>query len=210
MVVVVSQDSQEQIALSRRKLLLETWFWRGGAWPGCRVVPSGAGCTSCCVPPGKAGPRARLIPLPVISFCQHGQAVPYQHCWSLNLGWLENTSPRGITGVSEGLGTAEGFSKGTGTFGEAWALQQRLLVHAGTFYVPVFGSWWTESGEVRCAHISWFRESSLPPSRDPRGARAALGAGAKVVSLVISTRALAAETQQVICRNLSSPSLWSP
>lgn len=71
-------------------------------------------------------------------------------------------------GVSQGSGTASGFNKGTG---EAWVLQQHLLVHGGTLYVPVFRSWWTETAEVRCSHISGFRESSPPPSG---GARAAL------------------------------------
>lgn len=60
-------------------------------------------------------------------------------------------------GVHEGLGTASGFNKDTGIFSEAWALQQHLLVRRWTLYMPVFRSWWTETAEVRCAHISRFR-----------------------------------------------------
>lgn len=57
-------------------------------------------------------------------------------------------------GVSEGLGTASGFSKGPDTFSKAWALQQQLLAHAGTLYMLVFRSWWTETAGVTCAHTS--------------------------------------------------------
>lgn len=97
-----------------------------------------------------------LVPLLLLQrrSCQCWWTVLYQHSWSLNLGWLEHASPGGSLGVSEGLGTALGFNKGTGIFSEAWAVQQHLLVHAGTPYMPVFRSWWTETAEVRCTHIS--------------------------------------------------------
>lgn len=43
MMVVVSQDSQEKIPLSRRKPVFEICCWCGWSHPGCSVLPSGAG-----------------------------------------------------------------------------------------------------------------------------------------------------------------------